>query len=130
MMGVGMNEPPKTDINAASPQPVSSAQKERLGVGELPVPSDSAPDVPPEIQELGVESRHETQGPVLIDAKAARAGIELAKESIPHPITPSGIVKIPGDPSSASRLRKAYQNTANSITWLIRIAVKQFKRNV
>ena len=35
--------------------PISSTQKERLGIGELPIPSDSAPDVPPEIKELGVE---------------------------------------------------------------------------
>ena len=108
--------------------PISSTQKERLGIGELPVPSDSAPDVPPEIKELGVEGRHETQSPILTDAKAAEAGIELAKESTQHSTTPSGLVILSQGSIKASAILKAHKKVTESIVWLATLILKQFKR--
>lgn len=85
-------------------------------------PSEHEPNLHPEVKEAGVEVISETPR---ITVEHQKAGIELAKESVPVKTQPTGSITL--TPSQAQRLSKS-GNVNDSISWLAKLLIKHFKK--
>ncbi len=94
------------------------------GTAEYIKPSESAPEIPKEVAEAGVEVVSEM--PQLMPVHK-EIGIKLAKESVPVQTQPTGAVQLPQTQHEAELLLKKNNNVNNSFTWLIAWLIRQFK---
>ncbi len=110
-------------------QPVSPAlttaihkEAEPFSTEELMQPSERELTLHEEVEKAGVETRKEIPDLTLEDKKA---GIALAKESIPASSQPLGMVKIMTE-EEAEKIAKE-KKAGNSIVWLATSLWRQFK---
>ena len=98
--------------------PVGTPQKEQQPVpsevSEFVKPSQVEPAIHPELAEVGVERVSEIPELTLEDKKA---GLSAAKESVPVPTTPQGLVQLPMTEEEARRTIKT-TNASDSRHWL------------
>ena len=91
-------------------------------VSEFIKPSKPELTITSELSEIGVE----TQRPPAITAEHEKAGITLAKESVPVKTEPSGIVYLPMTEDEAKQTLKHAKPT-NSIWGVAALVLKYFK---
>lgn len=117
------------NVQTAQPIPSVSIHKEQAPVAVSPEqimqPTEKAPELYPEVAEVGVE--HVVQMPALTPSQQ-QAGVAFAKESIPHPTSPSGMVQLPMTTEQAQQVVKTHKTVTDSIYWLATLVLMQVKR--
>lgn len=125
----GQAAPVQTPPPAQPVVPSVSIHKEQAPVAVSPEqvmqPTEAPPQLHPEVLASGVE--HVTPMPPLTSSQQ-QAGIELAKESVPHPVSPSGMVQLPLTAQQAQQVVKTHKKVTDSIFWLATLILMQFKR--
>lgn len=113
--------------------PIGSMHKEagpskiiEVPVSEIISPSESAPEISPEVEQAGVEVSKNVDVPDLT-MHDKKAGLEHAPVIAPVPTQPSGAVQLPLTPEQATETLKKQKNTKNSVTWLAESVLRQIK---
>ena len=125
---VQTNNQQQNQLNQQQPvSPVGNAQKEVSPIpqsDEFMKVSEIEPNIHPELQEAGVEVV-KTEPDLTLEDK--RAGLSLAKETIPHPTQPIGVVTLPMTKAEEQKIAKNVSPT-HSIRWLVEIFHKIRKK--
>lgn len=100
--------------------PVSPPQKEHESV----FASEPETKLHAEVIEAGVEKVSEMP----INSDHEKAGIKLAKESVPVKTSPSGIVRLPLTTKQAKSILKAHKKVTDSILWFAILVLRQIKK--
>lgn len=96
---------------------------------EVVMPTETAPDIAPELKEIGVEDTSGSEQPKVPQQQAPQdVTIELAKESTPVPSAPTGLVQIPMDEKYAEEVIKTHP-VIDSIRWLAEFIREQVKKH-
>lgn len=88
-------------------------------------PSEVEPVLHPEVKEVGVVKVPQIPTLTLEDQKA---GLALAKESVPVPTQPSGLVGLPKDEKEAASFLKVHRDVKNAVVWLVAMLLRQFRQ--
>lgn len=88
-------------------------------------PTEAPLQLHPEVAESGVEQV--VQMPPLTQQQQ-QAGITFAKESVPHPVNPSGMVQLPLTVAQAQQVVKMHKKVTDSIFWLATLILLHIKR--
>lgn len=119
---------PTDNPGQAGVQPVSAPIKEQEPLAESEefiVPSETEPTLAPEIKEVGVKEVAQVPTLTLEDQKA---GLTLAKESVPVPTQPSGLVDLPKEEKEAASFLKVHRDVKNAVVWLVATLFRQFRQ--
>lgn len=107
--------------------PVGNAQKETEPIPQQDAflePTDREPLLHPELKEAGIETV-KTEPQLTLEDK--KAGLSLAKESILHPLQPTGVVTLPMTAGEEQKIAKSIGPT-HSFRWLIEMYQKIRKK--
>lgn len=115
---------------APAPAPVSVPQKEQEsvlvssggGTTEGIKPSEPELVIHPELTRVGVEQVSELP---TLTAEQEEIGIRLAKEAVPVPQAPTGIVQLPMTEQEAKKVVRLHKKITESILWLARLVLRQ-----
>jgi hypothetical protein len=118
--GPGKEFGPAKKVEASSDTSANIAQ-------EIIKPSETAPELPKEVKEAGVEVSPSTDQPNIPKATQQTIGLELAKESTPVLTSPTGLVQIPMDEVHAAEIVKTHP-VVDSVRWLAVMIIQQIKR--
>lgn len=121
-----VQQPPQPAVPVSSGFKEGAPVADTLTTHEVMQPTDTAPELSPEVQEAGVEVVHEVPQLTLQDRKA---GILPAKETTPHPTAPNGSVKLPPMSEEEAFITvKTHKRVRDAIYWIAVALVRQFSK--
>lgn len=124
--GQAQTQPQGTPVSTpVKEQEPSQTWQEPIPSPEMVIPSEAEPSMHPEVAEVGVEKVREVPTLTLEDQKA---GLQLAKESVPVSTQPSGLVDLPKDEKEAASFLKVHRDVKNAVVWLVAMLLRQFRQ--
>ncbi len=109
----------KEVLPVASGEPASSSE-------QFIQPTETSPSIPKEVAEAGVEAVVNQEAPRLT-LEDQKAGVVPAKESVPVPREPSGIVQLSTTMQATKQALKKQKNPKNSIMWLLTLWLRHLR---
>lgn len=98
-----------------------------LPTTELIRPTEVEPIIPPEVAEYGVEAVKDHEKPEL-SLEDKKGGLEPAKEAVPVPTQPSGLITLPMTQAQAMQTLKKTKSVSESVAWLAVLVIKHLRQ--
>ncbi|MBI2622018.1 hypothetical protein HYW66_00050, partial [Candidatus Microgenomates bacterium] len=107
-------------------QPVSGPQKEQEPIaGRSYIEQvERAPEIPPEVAQVGVAPISQTAP---LTKEDREAGIIEAGEAVPTKTEPEGLVNLPLTEQEARSALRIHKNIKEAIVWLANFVLRQFR---
>lgn len=113
-------EEPEHPVSGGSPELGSVSAAVEAPVEEFIQLGETSPEIPEEVKEVGVEVTPQTENPDISNEVQQATGIEPAKDAVPVPTAPSGMVQLPNMPMDEVTAVQAMRTgkTNESRRWL------------
>ena len=114
---------------AGAVAPISGSHKEAAPISaqtsEYLAPAEAKPALAKEVREVGVE--HAPEERPVIPHDVSQAGVTHAKESLAHPVEPSGVISLP-QMTQAQALVMKKRSVKDAARWLATLVLRQIDK--